>query len=227
MIRRAWSWVKNAFFPRLCVRCGVEGEEVCSDCLTASVSSAVVLYCPTCEKVSPIGARCLSCKGALDGLIYSMPYADPVTRGLIGRWKYDGVRGTEPYLRTLIERAPLAEILGSDGWTVVPVSLHPARRRYRGFDQSAWIARTVSDLLSFPAGALIQRVKKTAPQARTEHEKRRKGDLAGTFRAKRVIEGRVLLCDDVYTSGATMQAAAEACRQAGATSVWGFTIAKG
>jgi predicted amidophosphoribosyltransferase len=56
---------------------------------------------------------------------------------------------------------------------------------------------------------------------------RKLGDLDGAFRARAASPARVLLCDDVFTSGATLDAAAKCLKQAGAAEVWGFTIAKG
>jgi predicted amidophosphoribosyltransferase len=154
-----------------------------------------------------------------------MPYADAVTHGLLRRWKFSFVRSVEPYLKEFVLRAPIAEIIGREGWTVVPVPLHGARFRWRGFNQAEWVAKTVADVLELPAANLLKRVKSTKQRARLENRTRK--DLVGAFKAHVQISGRVLLCDDVSTSGATLEAAALACRDAGATSVWAYVIAKG
>ncbi|KKW44136.1 MAG: hypothetical protein UY95_C0036G0001, partial [Parcubacteria group bacterium GW2011_GWA2_56_7] len=73
----------------------------------------------------------------------------------------------------------------------------------------------------------LERVHATLQQARRAGEERRREDLMGSFRARQPIDGRVLLCDDVCTSGATLEAAAAACKEAGATHVWAYTIARG
>ena len=95
----------------------------------------------------------------------------------------------------------------------------------RGFDQAAWVAKTVADHLELPAANILIRKKRTKQQARMG-ESRSREDLMGAFKARQSISGRILLCDDVMTSGATLEAAAQACRDAGATSVWAYTIAR-
>ena len=254
---RRWGCVVrlivDILFPRACVRCGREGSDVCPSCWSVASGVCVSLVCPSCHKLSSIGSLHAGCSSSLDGLIFSMPYVDGVTHGLLRRWKFDYVRSVEPHLKRLIERMPLAEILPGDDWLVVPVPLHERRKRERGFDQAAWIAKTVADLLHLPAANALERTRYTKQQSlqparrtksvnvsRSGHSPERfsartnvhsdgcrAGGLDGAFRARMPIEGRVILCDDVFTSGATMEAAAEACRDAGATSVWGVTIAKG
>ena len=231
---RVVQGITDVLFPRACVRCGKEGDDVCSSCWSVAFGESIALVCPSYQKPSLIGSRHAGCTSLLDGLLFAMPYANSVTHGLLRRWKFDYVRSVEPHLKRLIERLPLAEILGGDDWTVVPVSLHERRKRERGFDQAAWIAKTVADHLHLPAVNALERTRYTKQQSRrparttkSDGDLRSKQDLKGAFRARQSIEGRIILCDDVFTSGATMEAAAKACRDAGATSVWGVVIAKG
>ena len=104
----------------------------------------------------------------------------------------------------------------------MPVPVHCSRLRERGFDQATWIAYVVGEEIGQSAVGLLERVHATLQQARRAGE-----DLMGSFRARQPIDGRVLLCDDVCTSGATLEAAAAACKEAGATHVWAYTIARG
>lgn len=223
--RRLGEVVIGAVFPRTCVRCGVEGTDVCATCLSVAHASVCVLHCPACGEVSPIGATHPKCTSALDGLIAAAPYADPVVHGLLRRWKFHFVRSVEPFLAGFLERSAVADVLMGDDWVVVPIPLHKRRKRERGFDQAAWIAKWVGDYLHLPAVQALRRVRSTTPQS---HQKvRKQEDFVGVFEARQRMEGRVILCDDVFTSGATMESAARACREAGATSVWGVVIARG
>ncbi len=106
--------------------------------------------------------------------------------------------------------------------------LHPARQRERGYNQATLLAREFSPSLRCPVVEdELVRVKATIPQIDLSAEQRRanvqhafkctKGGLAGR---------RVLLIDDVCTTGATLEAAAAALYQAGAKSVWSFTLAR-
>ncbi|MDA1038383.1 MAG: phosphoribosyltransferase family protein [bacterium] len=184
------------------------------------------MKCPVCHVVSTIGARCEGCVSSLDGLIVAATYSDPVVNGLLRRWKFSFVRGVESYLESIIERAPISEIVGVGEWTVVPVPLHAKRFRWRGFDQAAWIALTVGKQLNQPAASILKRSKFTKQQARRGHGQRSRNELIGSFETHRSASGRIILCDDVVTSGATLEAAAHALKEAGASSVWGFVIAR-
>jgi len=216
----------DSFFPRFCVRCKKEGVDVCQGCFGDVFNHVPVLKCPVCASISAIGARCVDCIGSLDGLIVAATYADPVVNGLLRRWKFSFVRGVEPFLERLIESAPISEIVGSGEWTVVPVPLHARRFRWRGFDQAAWIAHVVGKQLNQPAASFLKRSKFTKQQARRVHNQRSRNELMGSFKTQCPVSGRVILCDDVVTSGATLEAAAHALKEAGASSVWGFVIAK-
>lgn len=215
----------NTLFPRLCVRCGAEGEDVCERCWGVTSALSIAQVCPDCQKTSLIGSTHEMCSSHLDGLVFMMPYADAVTHGLLRRWKFQFVRSVERYLEKLIRRGPLTDIFQGNDWLVIPIPLHSRRRRMRGFDQAAWVAKIVADELCLPAMHGLERVRSTPQQSR--RQKRAVQDLETAFRARKPMDGRVILCDDVFTSGATMEAAAKACRDAGATSVWGVVIAKG
>jgi ComF family protein len=113
---------------------------------------------------------------------------------------------------------------------LVPVPLHPRRQRVRGYNQSMLLARELSSRLDLPvaAGALIRRVN-TPPQAKAAEAGARRRNMAGAFDCRPgALDGRrVLLVDDVTTTGATLDACARALLpKGGAASVWGLTFAR-
>lgn len=110
---------------------------------------------------------------------------------------------------------------------IVPVVLHPARRRSRGFDQAALIGGHLSGLTGLPSRPdLLARLRPTRPQATLRREARLL-NMADAFRADPAMEGKsVVLVDDVMTTGATMAACALACRNAGARRVYGLVFAR-
>jgi ComF family protein len=110
---------------------------------------------------------------------------------------------------------------------VVPVPLHRARQRERGFNQSAHLARQLGAHFGWPVveGVLV-RARPTVPQVGLEPAQRRT-NVAGAFHC---IDGslagkRLLLVDDVRTTGATLEAASLALHQGGAASIWAYTLA--
>ncbi len=111
---------------------------------------------------------------------------------------------------------------------VVPVPLHRSSERERGYNQSELMARVVAADADLPFGRrLLRRVRKTAPQiAMAAYEDRRR-NIEGAFECRDDLDGqRVLLIDDVVTTGSTMSACAEALKAAGARSVWGLALAR-
>jgi predicted amidophosphoribosyltransferase len=123
------------------------------------------------------------------------------------------------------------------------VPLHPQRERERGYNQSALLAKQLSAAVAVPVapGALV-RIVRTRPQVGLTQEQRR-ANIAGAFRCARIGESRcartgesrcardvtdlrIVLVDDVCTTGSTLEACAAELRAAGAAAVWGLTVAR-
>jgi ComF family protein len=121
-------------------------------------------------------------------------------------------------------RARGADVL--DGAScVVPVPLHPSRRRERGFNQARDLARH----LGLPVVEALARIRRTPPQTELSAAERRKnldGAFATTRHARRLAGAIVILVDDVSTTGATLDACASALRDAGVNEVRALTAAR-
>ncbi len=112
---------------------------------------------------------------------------------------------------------------------IVPVPLHPQRQLQRGFNQAELLARRIGMATSIPVSARsVRRVKKGASQARSGSINERRNNVSGAFICTdaSVSGKRILLIDDVCTTGATLEACALALRTAGATDVSGLTVAR-
>ena len=112
---------------------------------------------------------------------------------------------------------------------IIPVPLHPKRLRWRGFNQSLLLARQLGRFYQLPVDPFVlYRHKETPPQTRlTEEERRRNVRRAFSTKGKSSLNGEnVLLVDDVYTSGATVNECSRALRQAGAKQVYVLTLAR-
>ena len=149
-------------------------------------------------------------------------------REMIHRFKYQNFKALAPSLAQLLaqylDKSPMAVQV------VVPVPLYPRRLKQRGYNQAALLARELSKLSSLPFldGALARR-RDSSPQARTLNAAERWVNVAEAFTCLgREVRGkRVLLVDDVCTTGATMDACARVLiKGGGAVGVWGLTLAR-
>ncbi len=152
---------------------------------------------------------------------------DGAVRQAIHQLKYQNLRAlAAPLGDFLADFLKTAEIPTD---VVVPVPLHAKRLRERGYNQSALLAKRLSTGTGLPVvdGCLV-RVKPTLAQARTTAVAERRRNMAGAFACQdgRCKDRQVLLIDDVATSGATLDAAADALKAGGAASVWGLTVAR-
>lgn len=148
-------------------------------------------------------------------------------RQAILHFKYKNVKVLSAPLAQLMEEYLLANPLPID--VLVPVPLHRRRLRQRGYNQSSLLARELGKLSSLPVaeGSLV-RLRNTAPQTRIRSVEERQSNVAEAFFCRgQLLEGKcILLIDDVCTSGATLNSCAIALKAAGASSVWGLTVAR-
>jgi ComF family protein len=112
---------------------------------------------------------------------------------------------------------------------ILPVPLHPKRLRWRGFNQSVLLARQVSRAYNTPMDPFVLvRRRETPPQTQLTEEERRK-NMRGAFAVnpnKPIKNKAILLIDDVYTSGATVNECSRTLRRAGAKNVYILTLAR-
>ncbi len=184
--------------------------------------------CPGCDAVHSPGVEgfCEVCS----------PLLEPIERGAAafeyGGPMADAIRRLK-YANRPDLAGPLGRMLAEAGAhfsgcvdAVVPVPLHARRRRERGFDQAALLAKPVARLLDVPLRVRgLVRLRHTPPQAeRTLTD--RLSNMQGAFTARRwVADQRILLIDDVQTTGATLSSAKHALNEAGAAEVYTLALA--
>jgi ComF family protein len=247
-VRSQWRGVCDALaslvFPapcRICARMLDTGNRIpfCGSCLQALTQSLSEPLCAQCGRPIVSAAvtggvtapQCHMCRrGAYDfDMARSFGAYTPAMARAVLMLKYGEVtplgRWFAGLLATLAKREPAT----FDADVLVPVPLDRGRLRERGFNQAELIARPLARMLGIPFGAyLLVRTRPRPNQLRLTRRERWetvRGAYA-THKRAQVDKMRVLLIDDVFTTGATLDACSKALRQAGAARVVGLTVAR-
>ncbi len=189
--------------------------------------------CPGCDTPAP--GLCPPCRAGVpaphgaapppgvDWWVSAFAY-EGALRDLVARAKYRGVRSGWAWLAETVAGAVTAVGGAGDLQMVTWPPTTPARRRQRGFDQAEWLARRVATELSLPARRLLDR--RPGP-AQTGRDRRARAEHGPVFAPlPGILEGGLLLVDDVATTGATLASAAAALRVGGAVMVAAATAAR-
>ena len=206
---------------------------MCRDCLAEPRPLDAEYFCSQCRtpfrNAAPLDeqGRCTLCRRGLRGFdaAYSFGAYEETLRELIHLFKYSRVRPLARPLGAMMASA----VPGDQSFDVVaPVPLHWRRRLERGFNQSELLARAVARRYGLKVTPAVRRRRSTSAQAGLSNARRR-SNVTGAFRVARpeaVAGRRVLLVDDVLTTGATAAACATALKRAGARYVAVLTLAR-
>jgi ComF family protein len=233
-------------FPADCRLCGspltnISRLPVCRECL----KTIGRIGCPTCSlcgeglgaAAEPAEPLCGLCRRAKPPFARAVAYGsyDGALRGLIHLLKYERVRPAGKALGKFLAGAltGLSPSLGSAPVVVVPVPLHRGKLRQRGFNQAELTARAALRLLADGGGfvlntRVLKRQRSTESQTGLTRHQRRE-NIRGAFVVSRpdLISGqKVLLVDDVFTTGTTVSECARILLRAGASRVWVATVAR-
>ena len=208
-----WDFI----FPPVCFGCGERETEN-------------ALICPECLKVLyryPLPVH----GGKTDAVAHvrSLGHYAPPFLSLVHELKYRNRTKLAPILGDALTSLLMTDPLLKQADLLAPIPLHPARLRERGYNQSELLARRVSQLTGIPISGALRRVKNTKSQARIVNPAKRRDNLKGAFAVDNdaaLKDKHVLLIDDVTTTGATLDAAAQVLRVAGARTVYALVVAQ-
>jgi ComF family protein len=229
----------DLLYPRACVHCGDSVTEsfryICWNCATL----IQYLQAPMCSQCGePVEGRvdgefvCQLCSSSTRWFDRARSAArhDEVVRNLIHTFKYREGTWMLRDLAVILNGCYATHFAGRTPDLVVPVPLHPARRRMRGYNQAGYLARALARGQQVPCSSrLLQRIRMTSSQTELKAGDRAR-NVRGAFRVNPSLDvkgSNVLLIDDVMTTGATVSECARVLDKAGAARVDVATLARG
>lgn len=209
------SLILDLLYPRRCYGCGRPGFYLCSQC------SAKLIYCSV-KPHHPIG---------FDGTLSLFHYHGPIKLA-INDLKFKFVSDLVPEIASLIaaglktDYPHLLAYWRQSAFILIPVPLHPARARWRGFNQSELLALALSPLLNIPCSSdILFRHRSAPPQSLVKNKTLRRQNVDSAFSLNPEITPppKIILFDDIATTGSTLSSALSVFSKS--TEAWALTLA--
>lgn len=225
--------ILNILFPRRCPVCGEivkpAGRLICPTCFR-ELSFVKSPICKKCGKeiedeTMEFCEDCMAYRHAFEYGMALFNYNDVAKNSMV-QIKYHNKREYLDFYGTALAVRFEREIRKMNVDAIIPVPVHPSRRRKRGFNQAEVLAKILGDRLGIPVKPeLLKRTKKTLPQKELTAGERLK-NLSGAFQAETIPADvrRVLLVDDIYTTGSTVEACTRVLKASGAETIYFVVI---
>lgn len=234
-MRRTHQFMLDLLYPITCIHCGTFGQWICDECFK-KIPQKREQVCPLCERrITPDGQTCFQClrKTSLDGMLVATDYTNAIVQSAIHHYKYQFLPDLHEPLGNLLLRSISDSHLQIPDM-IIPVPLHPRRLRWRGFNQSHLLATHVGLrlLIQFPipvcTDILIRERYTPSQKSITNHADRRMNitDAFSISSADKISGKRIILVDDVATTGSTLFECAKTLKKHGAKSVIAVVIAR-
>ncbi len=226
------NWLKyqaiEALYPSLCAGCGKEGSFFCPNC-TRRLPYLRGPVCYACGRLLAVAGVCPECRRvppAISSVKAPFEFEGSI-RSAVHQLKYKDIRALAPPLAGFLYAYIRENGIQAD--VLVPVPLYKSRLKERGYNQSELLAARLGKLTGWPVVTdALERVRDSAPQARAASAGERRRNVEGAFSCRgQALQGRaVLLVDDVCTTGATLNACAQALKQIPVSSVAAIAVAR-
>lgn len=216
----------DLLFPKLCVGCNINGELLCANCF--GNVDFVEQFCIGCGDISERGFTHAQCQAKLlpTRLLCVCDYKQKLAAKLITSLKYDLIKDLDSICAQIIFKFMIERgLLPDEDFIITYVPMHKSKQVLRGFNQSELIANQLGRILDMPVLPLLQKIRKT-PAQMTLTQKERQTNLKDAFEAKNCKNKKILLIDDVITTGSTLLECSKTLLTAGAKEVQCLAFAK-
>lgn len=227
MIDKLLSW----FSPHICEGCGKPGRPLCKRCIFNILSKKYV-KCVECGKIVEPGVRaqngnlCAGCRKRLPfRRVVVIGERTGILKKLVGNFKYFSRRESANVIAELVANCLPPKLSEQIQLAYVPTA--PAHIRERGFDHMKLVARSLARQTNLNLIHVLQRRNnRSQHSAKNLAERRDQAESAFSLTRGQRLSLKIILMDDIYTTGATVKAAAELLKQAGAQEIWLVIVAR-
>ena len=230
--------VLNTLFPWKCLVCFKYTDNpypLCDNCLK-EIKTINYFCCPICNKrISPNKFQyCHSKENKILAYAAPLSFSDTNIKNLIYYFKYQNITSLSKPLATFL-LMPLVQyknIFRNTEWTIIPIPLHYLKERKRGFNQSRLLAQELIQYIPLEYNdKILIRIKNNQAQAKIKNRQQRFQNAQNIFSVNKefistIKNKNVILVDDIYTTGATINSAAIVLKQSGAKNVVALCLAK-
>ncbi|MFA5228281.1 MAG: phosphoribosyltransferase family protein [Candidatus Paceibacterota bacterium] len=198
----------DLLFPKECINCKREGSFLCEDCLSL-IEVNHFQYC-LCEKLEKKN-KCNNCKNrSLDKLFSATSFENKIVKNIINKLKNSRIKELSiPLAYLIIKHLQIIDCQIDNDFFLASVPISNKDKRIRGFNQSEEIARIISEATKIPLLNCIER---------------KKENLFCVI--ENVKNKKIIVIDDVYITGSTMEEVSKKLKEAQASTVWGVTATR-
>lgn len=242
MIKKVIQFLLDFLFPKNCLICQEHGSYLCQKCFKNLKFKDP--HCPSCDKANTIGKFCSKCQKnfSFNGVLVAGDFKDTNLAKLIKSYKYNFIKELGiplgffliNFLNNNIKPNPLLNTKGSDlnlnieDYLLIPVPLSKKRLKWRGFNQSQILTEVISKELNLNISLDLIRTKHKTAQAKL-NKQARQNNLKNCFKwtGESLENKNIIIVDDVYTTGSTLNEIAQELKKQQAGEIWGLVLAKG
>jgi ComF family protein len=210
--------------PHECLGCGLEGRLLCGQC--ANQLPEVAARCYRCYRLSPGFKTCSACRRVSKvASVKSVTYHEKLARQLVWKFKFDNAQAAAAEMAKLMESA--VDKVDNLPSVITHAPTATSRIRYRGYDQAQLLAKAVARQTGLPYQASLRRMGQHRQVGASRSQ--RVAQLKEAFRpinTSGIWGARIILIDDVLTTGATLEAAATVLKTAGAKRIDGLVFSR-
>lgn len=236
MIRHFFENILKIIFPNKCLGCLKYSDQlICQNCFnTLNINKYFI--CPKCHKQfdNTKNLNCLDNDLHFQAILYSLNYQDTLTKDLIHKFKYQNLKSLSYVFKNILTQSlnHHKKFLRKNHFLIIPVPLHKEKEKLRGFNQSIILSKLISRIIySKTINNALIRYKNNPPQAKSKNNLQRQQNVLSIFKinnhCKKYVKNKnIILVDDVFTTGATLNECAKILKQNGAKIIIAICLAR-